>query len=701
MRTLWSVLLSLALIFPPTSANAATDAVQDLGTPLTSLTIMKGVVGHEPDGSDVVYAVPAGENARLNVVDLHTKQLKRSIPLVGASGSWASTIASDGNLYIGNYGNGHLYRYVPGAATVTDLGQPIAGEAYIYGLTAGKDGEIYGGTYPHTHAFRYDTATGKVTDYGTLDTVQQYVRATAYDPDRKVLYAGLLSPQAKLWRIDVTTGEKRELTPPVAGSGFADLDYANGRVFGNVDNQLVVFDAATGQPVTFRDPNGAAVQRFPIVARGVSPVYNGSVYFTSTGSGIYRYDLATDTVIPVTVNGKTVTIGRGAAIGYGWINEDGGPKLYGLAGNYSGGTYRFDPATGGVTTWTSPFEYVPVPLFNVLPDPSNGKIFVNAYLNGSTVVYDPATGTSAATTRSGQVEDWAWSGDKVIFGTYPSGQLSEWDPRSTAAPKVLFTLKDAYAQNRPVAVVPAYGKIFVGTTPDYGLYGGALSVYDVASGALNVHRDIVPDQTIASIVPASNKIWVGSSVDGGQGTIPRATEARLFQFDPATGKKTTELTPVAGAKSIHALSVGPDGNIWGLADGTVFVVRPSTGKVIRRIQVFAGGTGSQDGSLVWRDGYLYGISGSRLFVVDSLAGKATVLRSGGLMLRLAAAPDGRMYLIYALEGESNRTHLGRYTPPADPCPNSDVRATVWVHGHDTHIRNRFVKYGCTLADYLG
>ncbi|WP_222853449.1 PQQ-binding-like beta-propeller repeat protein [Fodinicola acaciae] len=705
MRTFWSVLLVFALVLglSPVPATAATDPVEDLGTPLTSLTIMKGVVGHDPDGSDVVYAVPAGENARLNIVDLHTKQLKKAIPLPGASGAWAITIASDGNVYVGSYSNGRLYRYSPATGSVTDLGQPIAGEAYIYGLTPGENGVIYGGTYPNTHAFRYDPAGGgKVTDFGTLDTVQQYVRATAYDPDHKVLYAGLLSPHARLFRIDVTTGEKREITPAgFTGNGYSDLDYANGRVFGNVDNQLVVFDAATGQQVTYRDPTGAAVQRFPIIARGVSPVYDGSVYFTSTASVLYRYDLATDAVIPVTDNGKNVTLTRGAAIAYGWMDEDGGPKLYGLAGNYSGGTYRFDPATGGVTQWSSPFEYVPVPLMNVLADPSNGKVFVNAYLNGSTVVYDPATGTSTATARSGQVEDWTWSGDKVYFGTYPSGQLSVWDPHSTAAPQLLFSLKEAYEQNRPVAVVPHDGKLFVGTTPDYGLYGGALTIYDLATGSLTVHRNIVTDQTVASILPVAGKIWAGSSVDGGQGTEPRATEAVLFQFDPATGQKTAEIHPVAGAQSINELTIGPDGNIWGLADGTVFVVQPSTGKVLRRISMFTADTGAQDGSLVWRDGYLYGVTGSRLFMVDALSGKATVLRTGGSLLRLAPAPDGRMYLVFAVAGESNRTHLGRYTPPADPCPNSDLRAHVWMHGHETKIPNRFVTYGCTLADYLG
>src|SRR4051812_7735871 len=51
--------------------SKAAEVIQDLGAPISSLTIMEGAVGRTPDGQDVVYAVPAGENALLNVVDLH------------------------------------------------------------------------------------------------------------------------------------------------------------------------------------------------------------------------------------------------------------------------------------------------------------------------------------------------------------------------------------------------------------------------------------------------------------------------------------------------------------------------------------------------------------------------------------------------------------------------------------------------------
>jgi len=706
-----ATLVGVALLPGPAGAETTATAgpadggvFTDLGAPLTTLTIMEGAVGKDTDGSDVIYAVPAGENANLNVVDVHSRTLKRLVPLPGASGSWAVTVAPDGTVYVGAYASGHLYRYRPGDAAATDLGQPVPGETYVYGLTTDENGVVYGGTHPNAHAFRYDPTTGAVTDYGSLDDVQQYARAAVYDPDHKALFVGLATPKARLIRIDVATGARQEITPAgFTGNGFYDLNYAGGRVFGNVDNQVVVFDAATGQQVSFTDAaTGAVVDRYPIAARGVSPPSGGAVYFTSSGLALARYDLATDTVSRVVADDEPVVLSRGPAIAYGWATEDDQPVLYGLAGNYSGGTYRFDPADGSLTQWSSPFRYVPVSLMHAIADPTDGTVLVNAYLNGNTGIYDPATGRTGSAPRLGQVEGWDWADGKLYAGIYPYGALTLWDPDSPTNPtnpRRLISLEASHHQNRPVAVVPSGGKVYLGTTPGYGHYGGALTVYDIASGAFEVHRDIVTDQTVAALLPLGNVVFGGSSVEGGQGTEPRATEARLFLFDPVTGTRTAAYTPVPGAHSINELSLGPDGKIWGLADGTVFVFDPDSRTVLRRIPVFTGSTGAQDGALVWRDGYLYGVTGGRLFLVDSLGGAASVLRQGGLN-RLTQTPDGTMYTLLRPEGWSNRTNLASYRPAGDPCPGSDLRAAVHVADVDSGVVNRFVSYGCTLSDRL-
>ncbi|HEY3563097.1 MAG TPA: hypothetical protein VGL05_36780 [Kribbella sp.] len=678
------------------------EVIKDLGSPISSLTIMEGAIGHTPDGRDVVYAVPAGENARLNVVDLHSRQLLRTVPLPGAAGGWAIVVVPNGDVYLGTYANAHLYRYSPVTGEVTDLGQPIPGESQIYGLTADQDGNVYAGTYPTAHAFKYDATTGQVTDYGSLDPVQQYARSTVYDPDHNKLFVGVSTPNARLLRIDVATKAVEDITPPgTTAKDFIDLDYAGGKVFANASSRLVVVDAVTGEQIKYTDATtGQQVMDYPIAARGVSAPGPGGVYFTNNTLALTHYDLDTNTVGPVS---PPRTLTRGASIGYGWVTENGVPVLYGLAGNYSGGTFRYNPADGTLAQWSSPFQYVPSPLMNELADPSTGNVFVNVYLNGATSVYNPATGKSTVTTRQGQVEDWAWgSNGKMYVGIYPYGRLSLWDPTQPASatnPQELFSLVDSDHQNRPVAVVPHGDHVYVGTTPSYGEYGGALTVYDVPTGSHTVYRNLVTDQTIASIVPSGDDVWVGSSIEGGQGTDPKATEAHLAKVDPSTGQVLTDVVPVPGAASINELITGPDGNIWGLADGIVFAVDASTGEVQRLLPVFSGATGSQDGALSWRDGYLYGVTGGRLFVLDILSGNASILRDRGLN-RLTQTPDGTYYTLLRPDGYINPTNLASYTPPVDPCPHSDLRPTVWTGNIDSHVQNRFLTYGCTLTDVL-
>jgi streptogramin lyase len=678
------------------------DVIKDLGSPISSLTIMEGAVGRTPDGRDVVYAVPAGENARLNVVDLHSRELIRTVPLPGAAGGWAIVVVPNGDVYLGTYANAHLYRYSPATGEVTDLGQPIPGESQIYGLTSDQAGNVYAGTYPTAHAFKYDATTGQVTDYGSLDPVQQYARSTVYDPDHNKLFVGVSTPNARLLRIDVDTKAVEDITPPgTTAKDFIDLDYAGGKVFANASSRLVVVDAVTGEQVKYTDSTtGQQVMDYPIAARGVSAAGPGGVYFTNNVLSLTHYDLDTNTVGPVS---PPRTLTRGASIGYGWVTENGVPVLYGLAGNYSGGTFRYNPADGTLAQWSSPFQYVPSPLMHELADPTTGKVFVNVYLNGATSIYDPATGKSAVTTRQGQVEGWAWDGTgKMYVGIYPYGRLSLWDPAAPASPTnpaELFSLVDSDHQNRPVAVVPAGSRVYVGTTPSYGEYGGALTVYDVPTGSHTVYRNLVTDQTISSIVPAGADVWVGSSIEGGQGTDPRASEAHLVKVNPATGEILTDIVPVSGAASITELITGPDGNIWGLADGIVFAVNPATGQVQRLLPVFSGATGSQDGALSWRDGYLYGVTGGRLFVLDILSGRTTVLRDHGLN-RLTQTPDGTYYTLLRPDGYINPTNLASYTPPVDSCPQSDVRSTVWTGNIDSHVQNRFLTYGCSLTDVL-
>jgi len=124
------------------------------------------------------------------------------------------------------------------------------------------------------------------------------------------------------------------------------------------------------------------------------------------------------------------------------------------------------------------------------------------------------------------------------------------------------------------------------------------------------------------------------------------------------GLKVDELIPVAGAKAITNMIIGPDGNIWGMASGTLFVFDPLAKKVIRSKQIYQAGVLK---SHVWRDAFLilhpsgmiYGTGSNQLFRIDPISlGYEVVEKPASL---LAMDELGRIYFHRSAE-------LWRYDP---------------------------------------
>lgn len=667
--------------------GAKSCALTDLGTPLASITVHEGGYGPGPDGRLRGYALVSGENAALNVVDAVTGDRIDAVPLPGASGGWAITVDDQGTVYLGSYSNGSLYSYDPATGSVTDHGRPIESDSYVFGLSHGPDGTIYGGTYPGAHAFAFDPDTGQYTDFGSFDVNGSlYARATAFDPDTNTLFVGLGTTGARLFAIDVTTGTNREipLPPEPTGTGFTDLRYHDGKLFGYLASQLIVLDARTGALLPLTDgTTGQQVESTRLISRGVSDPMNGVVYYSDFPPGgtthrLMALDLATLTFAPAARNDTAGPL-SGAALGFGFTDGPNGPVLHAFTGNYQGQAIQYDITTGVLTKLGYALLPTEPNLGHVVTDAagSNGgtggnQVYVNAFLNGNTAQYDPSSGAAKNLPRFGQVEGWIWHRGLMYSGIYPYGAVQTWDPANpTAAPNRLFSLEESHHQNRPMALVADDERLYVGTTPGYGRYGGALTIYDFATKTFEVHRHIVPDQTVSALLKVDGVVVGGSSIDGGTGTGgPIATEAKLFTADPVTGERLAEYNPVPGAHSINALTRTADGAVWGLADGTVFRFDVAAGKVVQRIRIYEQGlaSGATDGELIAHpNGDLYVSSRNQLFVADPVSGRSARLYDGAR--RLALHPDGTFYTLTRTPGggteDTNR--VARFDPSTARC----------------------------------
>ncbi|GAB3406251.1 NHL repeat-containing protein [Flindersiella endophytica] len=665
-------------------AAAPACALTDLGSPMASITVHEGGFGPGPDGKLRAYAAVSGENAALNVIDAETGDRIDAVPLPGASGGWGVTVDDGGKVYIGSYYNGTLYSYDPATGKVTDHGKPVESEGYLYGLSHAPDGRIFGGTTPGAHAFSFDPATGEAKDLGafTIDGAK-YVRATAYAADTDTLYVGLGATGTRLFAIDLATGDRREIAvpDPVKGTIVSDLRYYDGKLFAYLDAKLVVFNAATGEHLPLTDgETGQQVASTSLISRAVSPPKNGVVYFSNFGPGTTTHRLMTLDLDSLTFRpaerADSAGALAGAAIGFGWDEGPNGPVLRAFTGNYAGQAIAYDVTTHVLTKQT--YDLLPTEpnlghVIAGLPD-ANGDalVYANAFLNGNTATYNPKTQASQGIPRFGQVEGWTWHDGKLYSGIYPTGTVQVWDPATpTVAPKPLFALEQSHHQNRPMAVVADSARLYVGTTPGYGLYGGALTIYDFDKQSFEVHRNLIQDQSISALLKTGDVLLGGSSVDGGTGSgDPLATEAKLFTSDPVTGAVQRSWVPVPGAHSINALTKTANGEIWGLADGTAFRFDLAKGRVTKRVQVYPAEqkSGATDGELIAHpNGKLYGVSRSQSFVVDPKAGESRRLHTG--VNRLALHPDGTLYTLTRTPGGTTQdtNRLARFNPATTGC----------------------------------
>lgn len=642
--------------------NSITVVGENLGPQIRKATLMRGAIGLDANNRQVIYTVVAGAPSIFTIIDIETEQVVKSMPMPDTSGAWSVTMSADGSVYMGAYNLGLLYRYIPSTDALVNLGHPFASkDSVLYPMAAGKDGIMYGSTYPTAHLYAYNPATNGFTDYGTLSTKnsgERWTRVTVYDEVSHKIYAGV-GNVPRLVEFDLATGTKRDLLP----AGFEnivsvyDLNIADGRLFArkeaNNANETFVIDIASGELVEVTNADtGEKSTTFINFSRGVSPVspIANKLYFAGMGGLLYEYDLDTNSY-----RSTDVSI-EGAAIAYEYLelNEFDFPgfSLVGLSGN-SGKMFKYNLETGAVKLTDIQVPAEPVNIHEIIKGP-DGKIYSAGYLQGNLGVYTPTNGNSIYYEGIGQGEAMTVIHNKLYFGIYPGATIYEYDlskpwnrtNSDQLNPNRLFTLADIN-QDRPFGLAGAedLNKLFVGTVPKNGMLGGALAVYDIeVGGTPEVYDNLITDQSILSLAYQDGLLYGGTSIHGGQGGTPTKSEAMLFIWDVANKEKIFEVVPVVGKQAITALHFGPDGNLWGLANGALFVFDIETRQVTYSNNAFPNANGRWiDGSMeIGTDGNVYATVGGNFFKVDAKTKEITVLATG--VRKLAQDDFGSFYM---------------------------------------------------------
>lgn len=659
-------------------SQASFPYLTNLGPQSSSLTLMTAAFGKDRNGQDALFTVAQGDPAQFIVMDVASKEVKSTHPLVALDGSnvsaaWAIVTASDGKVYIGSTPNGTLFQYDPAVDKLRAIGKPVPTDTVIWTLVAGEDGKVYGGTGYSQTLFEYDPVTDQTRILKSFKTSSKeaHIRSLAYDSDRQMIYVGG-ADVAKLYQYDLASGTSIALHHPefIGKTSVYDLQYAGGKLFVRVDPGPVMFvyDPDTASWIVNNNTAYNARGFSPLSPDGEEVFY--TYYETLPGGAqqwsLYSYDVRTGVYGSLGVDVK----GAGVAFGYVQLDQAKYPgwTLVGLAGN-SGRAFYYNLETGLIETPELPFPAQFVELFNIGKS-TDGQILSSGFISGGGMgIYSPTRNETKHYPQIGQVEGFGSLNGKMYLGVYPRATIFEYDPAKPwnrtdpSEPNNPLRLGQLGSeQDRPVAMlgVEEENLLYIGSYPIAGKTGGALTVYNPVTGTFDVKRDIISGHSINSLLYKNGKLFMATgAMTGGEG--------KLAIYDTASGRVELEQVPVAGKKAVTSLIWGPDGNVWGMALGSLFIYDPERQEIIYSEDMFpaADYAHSNPRLTVGTDGNVYGtiFTGyvadhtytSKMFKIEAASKSLSILLESNAE-KLAQDDFGNLYFKYG-------SQLMKYSDP--------------------------------------
>ncbi|SDJ98690.1 FIMAH domain-containing protein [Sediminibacillus albus] len=630
-------------------ANTSYGEPEKLIAPLTgTVSIFDGAVGKE-DGHNVMYTTAKGIPAKLNVIDLDNYKLLRTIALEDAESTWAHEVTVDGDLYVATIGGGaKLWKYSPETKDA-EVVATFPGQTFPYSITSDPEGNVYVGTYPSGNVYKFNPKNEEVTNYGKMinESSKQYIRSIAYIDGN--IYAG--TAKDKIIKYNIASGEKTNIAASLDETGTVyDMDKVDNRylfIRYNDTNNGYIYDTQTQEWLDVIVPN----------VRGLhveEESYNGSVYYMTPDDKFMSINLST---LEITDTGMRYGSGlRGAD----WV-ELSDPDLPGkslVTINWSGSVTIFNIETNQVIERPSLVEGAPA-IMNKVKNGPDGNIYISGTQATEGAIFNPID-NSTVSFKLGQGDSIHSVGNKMLFGVYPGARIFEYDTNNEPAdnnPKQLFQIGED--QDRISDIISADGKTFVGSIPDYGKLGGALTLYDATEQTTPiVYRNIVENQSVVSLAYKDGIVYGSTTINGGLGIDPVAEEAKIFKWDVENEQKIEEISlsieGINNPQTIGDLSFGKNGLLWGAVDNIIFALDPDTLDVVKSKKIYPDGAlhyaDWQTVDLEWSNDILYAKFDNNLTAIDPetlVSYKITDAKS------FTIGDDGNIY--YSLP--SNRTLL--------------------------------------------
>ena len=505
----------------------------EIGPVATNLWTFNAINVYDPRLKTHVFYITSFNSAsrgQLIRLDYRDNRAKSWTLPVGI-GSWGIIHGQNGDIYLGSYNGGELLCFDPRTEKWIPLPQAPASfrkkEFVICDLAQAPDGDIYYGTYPGCHLVCYNPHTGKVTDLGKVAD-ENYLRNVAVTPEGVVL-CGVGTRFGRIIAYYPSTHKFRTLTPKqyrlagVTAQPLVSPDY----VVELAGHTILIYQTKTlkllrtenlpeasginlldADHLIYQEGRGKIEElnlrtgKLSVYYKSPGAVASGRWFVTQNGN---LMGMRVQSYIFVNVKDHTTVRRRIPVDGLGqdvfWLRSFPNGLIYGGPG--LGQTlFSYDPKNHKLISYDQVMNEGGEIYYGI---PYKGKLYTMSYVEATLVVFDPSR---------------SWN----------QGDRTDSNPRT-----ILHIPKHQYRPVGGIHLGPG-NMMYIGTQPDYGLIGGALSVFDPTTEKLEVYRNIIPNEEINGVATGAKYVYCGADPSGGGGSKPVATNSHFFVWNPRTRK---------------------------------------------------------------------------------------------------------------------------------------------------------------------
>ena len=596
ISVLMSFVFALSSLLSMTVSVQADHTSIQYGTPissdgpvLTEAFIERALVTYEDGKPVALVSVSGAEYSLVQIVDLNNESILHQFRLNYTGYCYWGVVTEEGIIYF-TVGN-KIVEYDPRVKQPVLIGTaPTYRSANITGVCWDSEEQmIYGGAPNTGNIFRCDPKTKEITVLACfapeiLSTNKPAVLGDfVYGGGSYALNDG---SGTNLFKIDKHTGSIEAIPNPNGLSVNAvGQVYAGGiYIFAQLDGTAYIYDTEAEEWLD---------KTFQWRTQGLTDLFDNKYFFLQAG-------------ITHSIDVRTLEITDYPGLKYGTHLMGSGrfieldnlelPGYSFISAQYNGNLYAFNLQTQTVKRLNVTLTGVPIQSRKASVG-YDGRVYVTGFKGSKGAAWDPQTHAVeyfAAEQGEGICSDPATG--KIYIGNYSGASIYEMDasrPYATKAgaigsganPISLGSIGDE--QDRPFGLDVAQGKLVVGTLAGRGAVDGALSVIDLMTYEKAVYKNIIPHQSVLTVTHKGNIVYAGTTVTGGESSVPLTSTAHVFAFDLNTRSiikdveiKIDGINGSIGA--VHGLKIGPDGMLYGAVAGADFVMNPDTLTVVRK-----------------------------------------------------------------------------------------------------------------------